>query len=111
MSLNVNIVGGRPTTTYQVNSTDAAQIIALSKQAQGSGDMGQKCKGALITFEIEDVRYAFTATPTQSGGLGLGHLAGDGDTLKLQSNKAVRDFKFISNVAGTHAMLTITIGF
>ena len=108
---NVFIMGGQPQITYQVNSTNTAQIIAVAKQyVLGSNKNEKPCHGASITVETNDIRYAFGVAPTQSGGLGLGHLAGDGDVIKLNSYKAVRDFQFISNVAGAHAMLTITIG-
>ena len=108
---NVHIVGGQPQPTYQVNSTNTAQGIADAKKYVASSNVNDKpCHGAMITIETNDIRYSFSTTPTQSGGLGVGHLAGDGDALKLNSFKAVNDFKFISNIAGAHAMLTITIG-
>lgn len=111
MSLNVTVVGGRPSITYTMNSTDAAQIIAVAEHTQGSGDMQQTCKGAVISFEDNEVRYAFGVTPVKDGVGELGHSAGDGSILKLNSYKAVRDFQFISAIAGSHAKLMITIGF
>lgn len=112
MSLNVSVVGGRPSITYEMNSTDAAQIIAVAKHTQGSsGPQQQICKSALISFEDNEVRYAFGVAPVADGAGELGHSAGDGSILKLNSYKAIRDFQFITAVAGNHAKMMITIGF
>lgn len=111
MSLNVAVVGGRPSITYTMNSTDAAQIIAVAKQTQGSGDKLQTCKSAMITVEDNEIRYTFGVTPVKDGASELGHPGGDGSLIKLNSLKSVRDFQFISAIAGSHAKLMITIGF
>lgn len=113
MSLqNVAVVGGRPSITYEMNSTDAAQIIAVAKQTQDTGaDMEQTCKSAMITVEDNEIRYAFGVAPVKDGAGELGHPGGDGSIIKLNSHKSVRDFQFISAVAGDHAKLMITIGF
>lgn len=108
MTLKVVVIGGRPGTTYQVDSTNTAQSLAAAKLIITAGEDKTHCNGAAITLEGYDIRYSFTATPTAGT---LGHLAGDGDLIKLQSYKSARDFKFISNVAGNHCTLTITIGF
>ena len=102
---NVAIVGGRPGTTYEDDSTDASQALAAAKLAT-AGSHPKKCNAVMITIENNGIRYAFGTDPTTS----FGHLAEDGAIIKLNSWKSAKDFRFISSVAGNHAKMFITVG-
>lgn len=111
MSLLVTVVGGKPSITYTTNSTDTAALLSTSATLESVGDHPKQANSAVITIEDENIRYAFGVTPVKNGAGELGHPAGDGDVIKLNSYKALKDFKFVSAVAGSHAKLMVTIGF
>lgn len=106
MSISVTIHGGRPGSTYQVSTTNAAAALATNKMTQAV--TGKLAESAVITVENNPIRYAFTSTPTQGG---LGHKANPGDIIKLNSRKAITDFKHISDGSGNHAVLQVTPSF
>ena len=107
MAVNVTVIGGKPTITYKVASTNAVQTLAAAKLVT-AGDHPKNCNSVSITVETANIRYAFGVDPTQAG---LGHLVGDEGIVKLNSYKAARDFRFISAAAGVHGAFQITIGF
>ena len=104
---NVKIVGGQPGTTYLYTTTDTAAALDSAKLTRGSGNAARKCNSVMITVLDNDISYAFVSTPVAGG---LGHKAGDGDTIKLQSWGAASKFKVVSEAAGSHARLMITVG-
>lgn len=94
------LLSGIPLTTVKVTSTDAAQSIAdaVTKSSNKSPS------SILITCETADIRFAFGSTPTTT----LGHILYATYSIVLDNPKAIRDFKFISETAGTHGDLMIT---
>lgn len=102
---NVITTRGMPGETFTQTSTNTAQSLTA---ASILGSSGAPSIGALITFETNDVKYAFGgATPVSSG---LGHTADVSvqPTLWLDSGNAVKTFEFISAVAGAHGVLQVT---
>jgi len=103
---NVQIVGGKPGTTYLYTTTNTAAALDSAKLTT-AGDYPKKCNSVMIGVLDNDISYAFVSTPVAGG---LGHKAGDGDTIKLQSWAAASKFKVVSEGAGAHARLMITVG-
>lgn len=104
MSISVTIHGGRPGITYQVSTTNSAAALAAAKLKVSN----IYAESGVISVEDAAIRYAFGVDPTQGG---LGHKAFPGDIIKLNSKKALDDFKHISDASGVHADLQVTLSF
>ena len=106
-------IGGPKGTEDTINlaTTDAATdldtlgatIDLIQSGAVGSANT-KGADGAVISVETNSVRFgkgSITAV--------LGHLAGPGDIITLDSRHELQNFKFISAVAGLSASLQTTI--
>lgn len=95
---------GRAADTYAVNSTDAAQSINAAVLAGGPG--GRAPIAALITCETNPIRFTFgDATPTAA----FGHVLAANKSIRIAGGYMVRSFQFISDTAGSAALLHITV--
>jgi hypothetical protein len=106
----VIIIGGAPNATYAVTASDTAAVLADPDKIYQDGTAnGKVAIGAMITVEDNPIRWGVGGlTPTAGGN---GHVANPNDVIKLSSWKAVKTFKYINEVAGSNAVLQITILF
>ena len=103
--LNVISTRGVPGKTFEMASTDAAQLLTAASIV---GSTGAKCVGALITGDTQDMQYTFGGTTVVQGG--VGHLldVSIAPTLWLDSGRAISSFQFISQTNGQHGQLQVT---
>lgn len=102
MPITTRLLDGKAGTTQTVASTDTAQSLPAAVIKDTNLGIAN---GAIISVETNTIRYTFTSTPTQAG---LGHACTAGNGLVLNSPQMVKNFKFISASAGSHANLQIT---
>ena len=105
-------VGGPKQTEATVNlaTTDTATNLddlgaTVSKSQSGVvGGRPMKANGAYITVETANVRFGIGTATTA-----LGHLAGPGDVILLESQHEIENTTFISEVAGLSAAMMTTM--
>lgn len=105
-------IGGPKQTEATINlaSTDAAATIetlgaTVAKTQDGVvGGRPIKANGAYITVETANVRVGIGTVTTA-----LGHLAGPGDVILLESQHEIENTTFISEVGGLSASLQTTV--
>jgi len=98
---------GHPTETWTQTSTNAAQNLTAANIISGTA----RPIGALITVVTNDIIFTLGgSTPVSQG---LGHMVDiDVDNvIELTSGAQVKNFQFISQTAGSHGVLMITVMF
>lgn len=96
---------GKPGATTKVTGADTAATLSA---IYNSTTDGKPAIGAIITCEVNNIRWTLgTATPTQ-GASGLGHVLVAGQSMVLQSGSQVRAFKHINYTNAANAILQIT---
>ena len=101
----------RPLTTLKHTCGDAAQTLddVTGFVAQTTiGVLKRNVTGVTVTCETNDIRFSFTATPTQDGGTAVGHVLEAGCSMILEGPRFVTGFTFINKVNGSNAILQIT---
>lgn len=97
---------GKAGTTIAEASTDAAQDLDTGTALAFKNSDGKIITGLFITCTTHPIRYAFTATPVESG---LGHvLPKDQAPVLILGAANIRAFKYISATTGNHAAITFT---
>lgn len=111
MSGRVIEMTGDPGTTFSHTCGDTAEtlddvsnFVFSAVNALGENKVAIGC---LITCETNDIKFAWTSTPTQ-GATGLGHVLAAGNSLKLTNHKQIRNITFINKTNGSDALLQIT---
>jgi len=103
MPRNVFVTEGVAGTTFTQTSTNTAAVLTAASLLSASGN---RCLGALITCETNDVRFALgDAVPVSDG---LGHVLADEQSIWLGSAAALQSMQIISSTAGAHGVLMIT---
>ena len=99
---------GHATATFDITSTNAAQALTAA-ELFGSDGVSRPI-GALISARANDIKFAIAADPVSAG---LGHLldVSADSSVTLLSGTQVKNFRFISAVAGAHGVLSTTIFF
>lgn len=98
---------GKTGSTVAETSTNTAQDIdtGITGLAFKNSD-GVLISSLFITCSANDLRYSFIATPIESA---LGHvLVKDRDGIWIHGAANIRAFRYISSVAGAHAVLALT---
>ena len=112
MTRPIKVVPETAGTTQQDDSTNTAQNLpdgVLYKDGDSSNIANaNKCSAVFITCEDNPIRYAFNTDPTNDSGTGLGHILAAGEAIRLASFDEATNFKFISQVAGSHGTLQMT---
>lgn len=109
MSVNRRVIQhtGLAGTTVAETSTNTAQDIDTGITGiafKNSDDV--LISSLFITCSANNLRYAFTATPVESG---LGHvLVKDRDGIWIYGAANIRAFNFISSATDAHAVLALT---
>lgn len=104
----MQITQGTTGITRQVATTDTAATLPNNVlYADGQTD-GPKATAVHISVESNPLRFAFNVDPTQAG---LGHLAGDGDTIRVVGFNNIEAMKVISSGAGSPATMQVTAEF
>ena len=89
------------------NTSENIETIGatLSKtQDAAIGGQAMKANGCRIYVEGADIRFGIGTVTTA-----LGEIAGNGDTIILESRHELQHYEFISAVLGVHATLQTTI--
>ena len=100
---------GQTEITAALTSSDVSRNIetigaTIAKTQDGVvGGAAGKADGVRIYVEGADIRFGIGTVTTA-----LGEIAGNGDTILLQSKHEIDNYQFISAVAGVHATLQTT---
>jgi len=105
-----------PMTTLKHTCGDAAQDLDdvtgfVAQKAMNAGTNRETKANVVrvtLTCETNDIRFSWTAAPTQDGGTAVGHWLSAGSSLVLTGHKVIVGFKFINKVNGSNAVLQIT---
>lgn len=93
-------------TTVEEASTDTAQDIDTGTAILFKDSEGKLITALFITCTDHPIRYAFNATPVESG---LGHLLPkDEAPVLILGAINIRALKYISATAGNHAAISFT---
>lgn len=97
---------GRAGTTIAEASTDTAQDIDTGTAIAFKNSDGDLISALFITVADHPLRYAFNATPVESG---LGHiLPKDQAPVLILGAANIRALRYISSTSGNHAAITFT---
>ena len=102
--------GLQPGTPFQMTSSDVAQKIAADVINDATIEPSA-IKGCVITIEDFNLRVTVggdSYVPTTDATTKIGDKVVAGGSIKLENFGDCRDFRFISAVAGSHALLQIT---
>ncbi|MFA6972687.1 MAG: hypothetical protein WC208_14990 [Gallionella sp.] len=92
--------------TARIATTDTAAGITSTLLYDTT--TSRRATAATISIETNNVRIAFTATPTQ-GASGLGHLLYPGDSWRIVGRENLEDFLIISAANGVAGAYQITV--
>ena len=99
--------GGIPaaTSARKVSTNTAQTLLAVAAYTASDAIIG-----AIITCEVNDIKFAMGGTePTShTTGAGVGHVLHAGQSLHLSSGAAVRTFQFVSSVISAAGYLVVT---
>ena len=99
------IYTGRPSETFQLTVTDAAQQFAVALRRP----VNSHAIGALITCEDNDVKFCLGGSDPVSDG--LGHILYATQSIKLANPYAISTFSYINSVAQSVGILQVTFSF
>ena len=92
---------GYPGNTTKITVSDTATQIDSNLVTRN----GQPAVGLFVTCEDNDVRVTWGGTDPSTT---LGHLLVTGQSLKLNNEEAIRNFKYINKSAGSNGTLMVT---
>ncbi len=92
------------------SKTLAGLGVTVEKTAGTDGEIAEVAQGAVITVEDNTIQYGF-GTVTNEAGTDVGHEAGSGDIITLESPREVAGYQFINKVSGSVANLQVDINY
>lgn len=101
-------LSGDPGPTTKITVTDTVQTLEQLGVTMKNGD--EVCRGALITCETYDCRFAVGGT-SPSANSATGHVLEAGGSIRLTNSQWVSTFKVINKTAAAAAVLQVTLEF
>lgn len=100
------------TASTGLTSTKYNKTVSTNAAADVGNAMIRRAREALITVEVDDIKWTVDGTtPQTTAGGGAGHHAVAGDNITLQGYQAISRFRAINETAANGAILRVTYFF
>lgn len=103
--MNTLEIVGKSGDTFIESSTNTVQNLDDGTSMAFKDSDGRLLTALFIQVQTNDIRFCYGSTPVQGG---LGMVLYEGQNIYLRNPANIRNFKYISNVADSHASLMIT---